>query len=250
MYLRTEWGSLRYRLFTPMEILGASLGLTDYLWALRSQQSVHARCRKTGENVVLITEHYPVVTLGYRRQTEHLLRSQAELAEKGVSLVESTRGGSAAYHGPGQLIAYPIFSTLFRSHGVRAFIAHLEEVMRHLCTHYGVAVERRPGFPGVWVQEQKIGAVGIAVQHGTSLHGFALNIDIDLDPFSYIVPCGLPETAVTSIAQEVRSTIDMREAVQLAYRAFQAVFSVPVKEINNEWCCLERKTIVGTLDHD
>ena len=233
-----------------MEILVASLGLTDYLWALRSQQSVHARCRKTGENVVLITEHYPVVTLGYRRQTEHLLRSRAELAEKGISLVASTRGGSATYHGPGQLVAYPIFSTLFRSYGVRAFIAHLEEVMRHLCANYGVAVERRPGFPGVWVQEQKIGAVGIAVQHGTSLHGFALNIDVDLDPFSYIVPCGLPDAAVTSIAQEVRITIEMREVVQLACRAFQAVFSVPVKEINNEWCCLERKTIAGALDHD
>jgi lipoate-protein ligase B len=114
---------------------------------------------------------------------------------------------------------------------VRTFINHLEEVMRHLCDSYGVAVERRLGFPGVWVRGRKIGAVGIAVQHRTSLHGFALNINVDLAPFSYIVPCGLPNAEVTSVAQEVRtSSIEMRDAVQFTCRAFHAVFAVPVKE--------------------
>jgi len=217
-----------------MEIFLAYLGMTDYRWALQVQQSVHAHCRKTGENWVLITEHAPVLTLGYRRQTEHLLLSRAELAEKRISLVESTRGGSVTYHGPGQLVAYPIFSTLFRSLGVRSFVTHLEEVMRYLCAQYGVAAGRRSGFPGVWVQERKIGAVGIAVQHRTSLHGFALNVNVDLDPFSYIFPCGLPNLAVTSIAQEVKDTIEMREVVQMACHAFRTIFSAVVKEMNDE----------------
>ena len=213
-----------------MEILFVPLGLTDYPCAWRTQQRTHARCQETGENILLVTEHHPVVTFGYRRQADHLRLSRAELAKKGIPLVESTRGGSATYHGPGQLIAYPIFSTLFRCYGVRTFITRLEEVMRHLCAYYGVAVERRLGLPGVWVRGRKIGAVGIAVQHRTSLHGFALNISIDLDPFSYIVPCGLPDTEVTSVAQEVRTSIEMRDAVQFTCRAFQEVFAVPVKE--------------------
>ena len=213
-----------------MEILFVPLGLTDYRCAWRTQQCTHARCQETGENILLITEHHPVVTFGYRRQADHLRLSRAELAKKGIPLVESTRGGGATYHGPGQLVAYPIFSTLFRCYGVRTFINHLEEVMRHLCANYGVAVERRLGLPGVWAWGRKIGAVGIAVQHRTSLHGFALNINVDLAPFSYIVPCGLPNSEVTSVAQEVRTSIEMRDAVQFTCRAFQAVFAVPVKE--------------------
>src|SRR5262249_16931349 len=153
----------------------------------------------TGENIVLITEHPPVVTLGYRRQAEHLRLSRSELALKEIALVESDRGGGATYHGPGQLVVYPIFSTLFRCHKFRLFMTLLEEVMRYVCDSYGVTADRKPGFPGIWIAQRKVGAVGIAVRRGTSLHGFALNIDMALEPFSYIVPCGLMDIDVTSL---------------------------------------------------
>jgi len=222
-----------------MEIQVVSLGLTDYLWAWRLQQAVHAHCQAHGENVLLMTEHYPVVTLGYRRQAEHLRLSRTALAEKGIALVESARGGGATYHGPGQLVAYPIFSTLFRRYGVRTFISLLEEVMGWLCADYSIEATRRQGFPGMWVEERKLGAVGIAVRRGVSLHGFALNINLDLEPFSYIVPCGLPDIVTTSIAQEVKKPVAMREIVQRTCEAFMMIFTVPVKEANNEWCCPE-----------
>ena len=233
-----------------MEIQVVSLGLTDYRWAWCLQQTVHARCQERGDNVLLITEHHPVVTLGYRRQAEHLRLSRVELKEKGISLVESARGGGATYHGPGQIVAYPIFSTLFRRHGVRIFISLLEEVMCHLCTSYNVVAKRRRGFPGVWVEERKLGAVGIAVRRGTSLHGFALNINVDLEPFSYIIPCGLSDMVTTSIAQEVINPVTMGEVVQRTCHAFATIFAVPVKEKNHEWCCIERKAFSRALDHD
>jgi lipoate-protein ligase B len=233
-----------------MEIQVVSLGLTDYLWAWRLQQAVHARCQVRGENVLLLTEHYPVVTLGYRRQAEHLRLSSEELAAKGISLVESERGGGATYHGPGQIVAYAIFSTLFRRHGVRTFVTLLEEVMSCLSASYNVAATRRRGFPGVWVEERKLGAVGIAVRRGTALHGFAFNLNVDLAPFSYIIPCGVPDLVPTSISQEVKKFIVMNEAWRRACDAFAAIFAVPVKEASNEWRCLERETVPRPLDHD
>lgn len=216
----------------PMEIRVILLGRTEYLQAWRVQQAIHSRCQKSGENIVLITEHYPVVTLGYRRQAEQLRLPRSGLAEKGIALVESDRGGGATYHGPGQLVAYAIFSTLFRLHKVRVFVTLLEEVMRHVCASAGVAADRKLGLPGLWVAQRKIGAVGIAVRRGTSLHGFALNIDIALEPFSYIVPCGLTNIEITSLAREVRHAIDIRDVIPRTCRAFQEAFAAPVKEIS------------------
>ena len=217
-----------------MEIVVVSLGLTDYLQAWQFQQTLHARCQKTGENIVIVTEHYPVVTLGYRGNVAHLRLSRAELVEKGIALVASERGGSVTYHGPGQLVVYPIFSTLLRHYHIRSFITQLEAVMCYICGTYGVQAERKIGFPGVWVQHRKIGAVGIAVRRGTSLHGFSLNISLDLTPFSYIVPCGLFETELTSLTQEVNTMIDMSDIVRLTSEGLQAIFSVPVKEMDHE----------------
>lgn len=222
-----------------MEICAVPLGRTEYVRAWQLQQTLHSRCQRTGENIVLLTEHFPVVTLGYRRQAEQLRLSRSELIEKEITLVESDRGGGATYHGPGQLVAYAIFSTLFRRHKVRLFISLLEEVMRHICARYDVAADRKPGLPGVWVAQRKIGAVGIAVRGGTSLHGLALNVDLALEPFSYIVPCGLMDAEITSLAQEVRHAIEMRDVIPQICRAFQEVFAVPVKERTNEWCCVE-----------
>jgi lipoate-protein ligase B len=221
------------------EILLVPLGLTTFQQAWGIQKQCHDRCQGTGENIVLITEHFPVISLGYRRQQEHLCLSRTELSERGISVIESDRGGGATYHGPGQLVIYAIFSTLLRKGGVRIFVSLLENVMQHLCESYGVCVERRPGFPGVWIAERKIGMVGISVHKGTSLHGLAVNINIDLRPFSYIVPCGLSEVTITSIAQEVQRPVDLSLAIQNVGTVFQRTFSAPIKEIGDEWRCAQ-----------
>ena len=225
------------------------LGLCDYRVALRVQRALHARCRASGENALVLTQHYPVVTLGYRRLREQLRLSAAELAERGIALVEVERGGGATYHGPGQLVAYPIFSSLLRPGGVRGFVARLEEVLIRVSRSFAVAAVRWPGLPGVWVEERKLGAVGIAVRQGVSLHGCALNVNLDLHPFDYIVPCGLSDKAVTSLKHERGAAISMAEVVQQTRLTFAAVFAAIVEEMPDEWCCPERETSAGALDY-
>jgi lipoate-protein ligase B len=230
-------------------IYTTDLGLSDYRTALRVQHALHARCRTTGENVLVLTQHYPVVTLGYRRLREQLRLPAAELSEKGIALIEVERGGGATYHGPGQLVAYPIFSSLLRPCGIRSFIARLEEILSRVSRSFGVEAVRRPELPGVWVEECKLGSVGIAVRQGVSLHGCALNVNLDLRPFDYIAPCGLSDKAVTSLENERGVSIAMSEVVQQTRLNFAAVFAATLEEMPDEWCCLERETGTGALDY-
>jgi len=233
----------------PSVIYTLDLGLTDYAAALRVQAALHAHCHMTGENVLILTQHYPIITLGYRHPREQLRLSAQELQEKGVDLVEVERGGGATYHGPGQLVAYSIFTSLLRRYGVRSFVAHLEEVMLRVSWSVGVTAERHAGLPGVWVGERKLGAVGIAVRRGVSLHGCALNVNVDLDPFAYIVPCGLPGKAVTSLERERGASIPLSEVIRQTRLNFAAVFAAPEEEIPNEWCGFKRETRASALDH-
>jgi len=224
------------------------LGLVPYREVWRLQHDCHARCRATGENILLLTEHEPVVTLGYRRPREQLL-SVSALERKGIAIVEVERGGGATYHGPGQLVAYPIFSSLFRSCGVRNFVARLEAIMCQVSSTCNVLAVRRSGFPGVWVGERKLGAVGITVRHGVSLHGFALNVNVDLQPFSYIVPCGIREGGVTNLKQEVGNSIEMQTVLTQICRVFSEMFTVPIRERTHEWSGVERASRQRALDY-
>ena len=178
------------------------LGLTDYRHALVVQRRWHARCVAERANVVLLTQHRPVLTLGYRRPYEQVRLSVAQLHTKGLRIVCVERGGGATYHAPGQLVVYPLFSTLLQEYGVRRFVARLETVMQRTCRAFGVQATTRAGYPGAWVGERKIGAVGVSVRRRVSLHGFALNVDLDLRPFADILPCGLASDVVTSLERE------------------------------------------------
>jgi lipoate-protein ligase B len=200
------------------------------------QHSLHARCRRTEENILIFTQHQPVVTLGYRRLADQLQLSVAELQKKGIAVIEIERGGGATYHGPGQLVMYAIFSSLLHRHGVREFVWCLEEVMCRMSQFLGVAATRRHGLPGAWVGKRKLGAVGIAVRRGVSLHGCAVNIDLDLQPFSYIIPCGVKDAEVTSLQQERSTPIAVSEVEDCARREFAAVFNTVIEEMPHEWC--------------
>jgi lipoate-protein ligase B len=222
-----------------MVIYIAHLGVTSYQQALRVQHAVHARCVKDGLNVLVLTEHLPVITLGYRRLQEQIRWPSDRLAEQGIFIVNTERGGGATYHGPGQLVAYPIFSSLLRRYGVRQFIARLEEVMCRVSQALGVAAVRRPGFPGVWVESRKLGAVGITVRRGVSLHGCALNVNLDLRPFSYIIPCGLTGVDMTSLQRETGTTFTMSEIETRMRQEFASVFAATLQETPDEWCSAE-----------
>lgn len=216
------------------------LGLTDYVAALAVQRRWHARCVAERANVVLLTQHRPVLTLGYRRPYEQVRPSAAQLRTRGLRIVCVERGGGATYHAPGQLVVYPLFSTLLQQYGVRRFVARLETVMQRTCRAFGVRATARTGYPGAWVGERKIGAVGVAVRRRVSLHGFALNVDLDLRPFADILPCGLASDRVTSLERERMergsrfSEVRFAEVEQAALNALAETFGARIDSATDQ----------------
>ncbi len=234
------------------KIRWAYLGMVSYADALSLQRNLHTRCRIEKSHFLLLLQHSPTVTLGYRLADrlakgiigEHCRLAPQELLGLGIDVVQIERGGGAMYHGPGQLVVYPLFFLPAWRLGVKNFIWRLEEVMLRVLAAYDVQATRQQAYPGVWVGEDKIGAVGIAIKNRASLHGFALNANLDLAPFSsYIVPCGLPDKGVTSLRVQTGQVISMAEVVQRTVEAFSNVFAVQVEEVSD----LARTTQVGQL---
>jgi lipoyl(octanoyl) transferase len=230
------------------------LGRVDYGEGLRLQAEI-ARLRFEGrvENVLLLLEHPPVLTLGRNAKRTNVLASAELLARRGVTVHEIDRGGDVTYHGPGQLVGYPIFDlrSLRNPNGGRMgpvdFVRRMEETLIRLCAGFGVRAGRIPGLTGVWCgvaeglgtkglgtaagPERKIGAIGIHVARGITTHGFAFNVTTDLSDFGLIVPCGIPDHAVTSLEREVQrpEVLPGLEAVALlAAREFGQVFDQQV----------------------
>ena len=196
--------------------------------------------RKAGaiSDVLVLLEHPPVLTLGRNAGRDNVLLSDDELRVRGVELVETNRGGDVTYHGPGQLVGYPIFDLRgpLRAAGKRLgpvdFVRQMEEVLIRTMADYGVAAMRVPGRTGVWTQpsgtvaEKKLAAIGIHVSAGVTSHGFALNVTTDLEDFGWIVPCGINDRAVTSLELESRSAdLTLPTAAEHVARQFGRVFN-------------------------
>jgi len=159
---------------------------------------------KAGDSLVF-TEHEPIYTLGLRAgAAAHLLWDDAERARRGIGLEQTGRGGDITYHGPGQIVGYPIVS-LAQSRDLHAYLRFLEQVVIDALAELGLAGSRREGLTGIWIGPRKIAAIGVAARRWVTYHGFALNLDPDLTPFSGIVPCGIPSAqgTVTSVAAEL-----------------------------------------------
>ena len=168
----------------------------------------------------------PVFTLGRRGGRENLLVPEETLRQSGIPIVQVERGGNITYHGPGQLVVYPIVHLPSFGIGVVDMVDRLEEVMIRTCAEWGIRAGRNALNRGVWVGLKKIGAIGIAVRRGVSFHGMALNVNIDLTPFGWIQPCGLKGVGVTSIAQDAGRPVRVEEAVGVAVRHIEAVFGI------------------------
>ena len=181
-----------------------ALGLMAYRDAYFLQVDLAAR-RHQGvikNDLFLAVEHPPVFTLGRRGGREHLGVSEAFLASRNIALVPIERGGEITYHGPGQLVLYPIFSLRQARLSVREYVYRLEEVMRRIAADFGVVATRDARNHGVWVGNNKMGSIGIAIRHGIAFHGLALNVNNDLEPFEWINPCGLSGISMTSLTKE------------------------------------------------
>ena len=226
------------------------LGSISYAEGLKLQEElVSARKEHRIPDTLLLLEHTPVITLGRNAKRAHVLASDALLAQRGVDLFECNRGGDVTFHGPGQLVGYPIFNILEMQPRLGAvdFVRRLEEVLIRTCAGFGIATHRVAGLTGVWTEvatdstshgpmtngqrpaaESKIAAIGIHISRGVTSHGFALNVNTDLDWFRLIVPCGIAAKPVTSMQRELGATVDFAAVAQAAARNFGGVFGSQV----------------------
>jgi len=206
---------------TEYRFVVEDLGLVDYLHALELQKTLAAR-RAAGNapDTLLLLEHPHVFTLGRRGQEFDILLSPDEVGRLGVTVHHTDRGGLVTYHGPGQLLGYPIVDLRAWGGGPVRYVRTLEEVIIRVAEQFGVRARRREGLTGVWVGERKLAAIGVRVSRGITTHGFALNVSTDLSYFRHIVPCGMPEAEATSLERELGATVRMaavREAVSCCF---------------------------------
>ena len=201
-------------------------GRTAYDTAWKQQDALVAR-RNAGEigDTLVFTEHDPVYTLGVRKDSaDHLIWDATELQRRGITLIQTNRGGDITYHGPGQIVGYPIVNLAPRK-DLHAYLRLIEQVMINTVGTFGLAAGRRAGKTGIWLGTRKIAAIGVAVKKWTAYHGFALNVNPDLTPFSGIVPCGITDGTVTSMQLELGRPVDLAEVKSVLAREWWTLLS-------------------------
>jgi lipoate-protein ligase B len=204
-----------------------ALELQKKLVDLRSRDCIH--------DTLVLLEHPPVFTVTREATRRHLLASPQALAEKGITVHQTNRGGDITYHGPGQLVGYPIISLKDRGKDLHRYIRSLEEVIIRVLQEYGIRGYRDSINAGVWVEGDKIAAIGIAVKSSwTTMHGFAFNISPDLSHYSFIVPCGIVGRGVTSLAKILGRTVGRQDVQERLIRCFGEVFEVTTREVSQE----------------
>ena len=206
------------------------LGLVEYEEAWAEQRRLVDACRDDGRCHLLLLEHPPTYTLGARGRQEHLLLAEEALAELGAAVHRVDRGGDVTFHGPGQLVGYPILDLRRWRQGPLWYVRSLEAMLIDALSAFDIAAVRVTGRTGVWVGEAKIAAIGVRVSRGVTSHGFALNVDPDLNYFSHIIPCGLPDAAVTSMVEVLerqgRQAPEMEAVMDAVVAAFARTFPV------------------------
>lgn len=203
------------------------LGLVPYGEALEMQRAlVEERRAGTIPDLLLLLQHPPVVTLGVKGDggRSNIVASSERLVELGVQVHETGRGGDVTYHGPGQIVGYPIVDLRPDRCDVHRYVRDLEEVMIRVCADYGVGATRVAGLTGVWVGEEKIGAIGVRISRWITSHGFAFNVTTALDHFDLIVPCGLRDRGVASLASHLGRDVPIGEVEDRLAAHFQDVF--------------------------
>jgi lipoyl(octanoyl) transferase len=185
-------------------------------------------------NYLLFVEHPPVYTLGKSGKMENVLINEAQLAEKGIEFFQTNRGGDITFHGPDQIVGYPIIDLEKFYTDIGRYLRELEEVIILTLNEYGIKGGRSPGETGVWIdalqkgKERKICAMGVRCSRWITMHGFALNVNTDLNYFDHIIPCGIQNKKVTSLKEELGRTLDMEEVKEKIKRNFETVFNAKI----------------------
>lgn len=211
-------------------------GLVDYAAMYERQLQVcEAVASGSRSPTLFLLEHTPTITLGRRARREHIVADADALARAGVRCVETDRGGDVTYHGPGQLVVYPILDLNTWRPSVNWYIRALEETVIRLLQSFGLAGERRPGLTGVWVDEGKVAAVGVGLRHWTTYHGLAVNVCPDEEHWQMIIPCGIPYRPVTSLARLLSAQPSMDEVVARYLQAFSKTFDCRLDIHRETW---------------
>ena len=209
----------------PRSLTIRRLGRVPYGRGLELQERLVAERQKgaVGDQLLLL-EHEPVFTLGRNARAENVLYPAELLRQRGFDVHETGRGGDVTYHGPGQVVGYPILDLSPDRRDVHRYVRDLEEVMLRTCADYGVEAGRIAGLTGTWVGREKIGAIGVRISRWVTSHGFALNVSTDLAAFELIVPCGIRDKGVTSLERLLGRAVPLDEVMDRIAAHFAAVF--------------------------
>lgn len=209
------------------------LGRTDFATAFSLQEeTVAARKENSIEDTLILVEHNPVYTLGRNSDLAYVLDSAEALKKRGIDLVQTTRGGQVTYHGPGQLVGYPVISLSARNKGVLWYVEHLENLIIEVLRKFGVESYADKKDRGVWIDNSKIAALGVRVTRHVTMHGFALNVSVNLDDYTGIIPCGIVDKGVTSLHLH-KPNVTLDEVKPVVIETFCEVFGyIQEKKIN------------------
>ena len=204
------------------------LPVTEYreAWQLQSNLVEARKDKIVNDNIVLLLEHPPVFTIGRRGGLNNLSVSANFLEKAGIPVVQVERGGNITFHGPGQLVMYPIIDLQVAKLGVVDYVEKLEEVMIRAAADWGIKAERNPINRGVWVGNNKLGSIGIAIRRGICFHGMAFNVNISLKPFGWINPCGLDNMGITSMEREISRKVSMNQVRENIKLHLKSVFGI------------------------
>ncbi len=207
-----------------------NLGRVDYAEALNLQRElVSLRQRESLPELLLLVEHDHVITFGRAGRETNLLSDEEALKRASVEVHYIERGGDVTYHGPGQLVAYPIFDLNYWKKDLHLFLRNLEDVIIQTLSEYDLKAERIKGLTGVWVEGEKVAAIGVAVKKWITLHGFALNVNTDLSYFTFIHPCGITDRPVTSMQELLGEKVDFEEVIKIVQEKFAEVFGLKIE---------------------
>ena len=222
-------------------VIHLPLGRADYARTYALQQQLQ-RMRQDGEigDVVITVEHNPVFTIGRSGSRTNIRVSEQERERSGIPVYEIDRGGDITYHGPGQLVCYPIIDLRGYRRDIKWYIASLEQGMIDLCADLGVAAKRRAGYPGVWVGERKIASIGVSVRHWVTMHGLAFNVDVNREHFAMIDPCGLP-IEMASLVDLVSDDLSMARVTEGLLKHMKSIFGWDIvdEEAGTYWRSLD-----------
>jgi lipoyl(octanoyl) transferase len=219
-----------------LNALHLNLGKADYkeVWDLQKKIDLYKQNNKF-DDVIITVEHEPVYTLGKTGDRDHILISDDEMRKQKISYYEIDRGGDITYHGPGQLVVYPIFNLNNHYRDTHRFLRDLEEVVIRTLKEYNISSHRIEEYTGVWVGEEKICAIGIKVSRWITMHGLALNVNNDLSYFNKIIPCGIFEKGVTGMKKELRREIEMSKLIASILGGFSEIFRFDsINRVNKE----------------